>query len=46
MENKKEDFIENLLNEIAEDIKKQKEEAQKILEDISKDKSLLGKWLK
>lgn len=39
------DYAQELLDEIHEKLKKQKEEAQKILEDMSKDKSLLAKFL-
>jgi F0F1-type ATP synthase membrane subunit b/b' len=37
------DYAEKLLNEVHEKLKKQKEEAKQILEDMRKDKNLFGR---
>ncbi len=37
------DYLDELLDEIAEDLKRQKEEAQKVMEDMGRDKNLWEK---
>ena len=41
-----EDYIERLLQEVEEDLKRQKQEAEQILEDMNKESSYKKLWRK
>lgn len=45
-ESNKRDFLDELLEEVKKDLERQKLEAEKILDDMTKDPSLLDRWLK